>query len=253
VQFRQCSFSQLGAWGLRLFNGTQHALVSRCTFDDLSGGGICVGNVDDSFETRPRYQMAFITVEDNEVTNVGREYKGSPGIHSFCMRQSSISHNYIKGVPYTGEQDAPPAQLTKNASANWRKRPAWPLWAGLSYNWPAPQGPTFGPPHDGGAEIGYSRDNIVNGNDVSEYMSYMMDGGGIHTIGRSVNTSVSNNYFHDLASGGMCRVPSGHTGPCHSVQSQSSIYIDNWSAGFRINENVVVNTENTKMGWIFFQ
>jgi hypothetical protein len=115
VQFRQCSFSQLGAWGLRLFNGTQHALVSRCTFDDLSGGGICVGNVDDSFETRPRYQMAFITVEDNEVTNVGREYKGSPGIHSFCMRQSSISHNYIKGVPYTGEQDAPPAQLTKNA------------------------------------------------------------------------------------------------------------------------------------------
>ena len=61
------------------------------------------------------------------------------------------------------------------------------------------------------------------------YMNYMLDGGGIHTIGRSVNTSISQNYFHDVASGGTCG-----DGPCHSEVSQSSIYIDNFSAGFTI-------------------
>ena len=29
--------------------------------------------------------------------------------------------------------------------------------------------------------------------------------------------------------------------------------IDNWSAGFTIDDNVVVNTEHTVFGWIFFQ
>ena len=41
--------------------------------------------------------------------------------------------------------------------------------------------------------------------------------------------------------------------PCHSVKSQSSIYIDNWSAGYTIDSNVVANTSNTMFGWLFFQ
>ena len=221
VSFNNCSFERLGAWGLRLYNGTQRAEVRRCRFHDLSGGGICVGNVNDTPETRPERQMAGIVLADNTLTNLSAEYKGAPGIHSFCMRQSSIEHNLIREVGYTG----------------------------LSYNWPSPQGPTFGGASgDGNASVGYSADNLVVGNDVSRYMSYMMDGGGIHTIGKSLNTSVSRNYFHDLASGEQCG-----DAPCHSVRSQSSIYIDNWSAGFTIDDNVVVNTAHTVFGWIFFQ
>lgn len=51
-----------------------------------------------------------------------------------------------------------------------------------------------------------------------------------------------------LASGEQC----GDTA-CHSAKSQSSIYIDNFSAGFTINDNVIVNTANTLNGWLFFQ
>lgn len=221
VTFSGCTFTQLGAWGLRLANASQGIVVSRNIFEDLSGGGICVGNLNDTKETQPQYQMANISIEDNTLTDLGQEYKGSTGVHSFCMRGSSISHNRIRGVSYSG----------------------------LSYNWPNPQGPTFGPPHgDGNSSTGYSRDNVVSGNDVSEYMRYMKDGGGIHTIGRSTNTTVTRNYFHDVASGGLCG-----TNPCHSTVSQSSIYIDNWSAGYSITENVVVNTSNTLNGWLFFQ
>lgn len=108
------------------------------------------------------------------------------------MRQSSIEHNRIEEVSYTG----------------------------ISFNWPVPQGPTFGGPDGDGpaTSIGYSRDNAVVANDVSRYMSYMFDGGGIHTIGRSMNTTVSRNYFHDLASGEQCGEEL-----CHSKASQSSI------------------------------
>jgi hypothetical protein len=219
VSFTRCRFSRLGAWGLRLFNATQRATVSRCEFDDLSGGGISIGDTDDTTETNPDKQMAQIFIADNTITRVGVEYKGSTGVHSFCMRQSSIAHNLVKWVPYTG----------------------------LSFNWPTPQGPTF-PAAPNAPNVGYSRDNTVVGNDVSEYMSYMLDGGGIHTIGQSLNTTIYRNHFHDVASGTMCGAV-----PCHSTVSQSTIYIDNWSNGFTIDQNVVTDTAYLKMGWIFFQ
>ena len=60
----------------------------------------------------PVEQMADIIVADNVVIQVGQEFKGAPGIHSFCMRQSVIEHNLVRGVGYTG----------------------------ISYNWPFPQG-----------------------------------------------------------------------------------------------------------------
>ena len=77
----------------------------------LTGGCVRL-QVNDTAEADPERQMARVALADNTLTNVGREYKGSPGIHSFCMRQSSIEHNLIREVPYTG----------------------------ISYNWPSPQG-----------------------------------------------------------------------------------------------------------------
>ena len=86
-------------------------------------------------------QVARVTVADNQMRGMGREYKGAPaarrhhqptppaarahmfgpcqtaptsraqGVHSFCMRDSAIEHNAIDGVSYTG----------------------------ISYNWPHPQ------------------------------------------------------------------------------------------------------------------
>ena len=38
-----------------------------------------------------------------------------------------------------------------------------------------------------------------------------------------------------------------------SVLSQSTIYIDNWSAGYTIDDNAIVDTPHTSQGWIFFQ
>jgi hypothetical protein len=79
-------------------------------------------------------------------------------------------------------------------------------------------------------------------------MSYFSDGGAIHTIGRSPNSSISRNHFHDAASGEQCGAK-----PCHSVSALAAIYIDNESGGFSIDENVVVDTPHMYEGWMFFQ
>lgn len=92
LQFTDCSFEHLGAWGLRLSNGTQRASVSRCSFQDLSGGGICIGNVDDTNETRSGLQVAEVLIADNTLTGMGEEYKGAPGIHSYCEAIYWICH-----------------------------------------------------------------------------------------------------------------------------------------------------------------
>jgi hypothetical protein len=115
--------------------------------------------------------------------------------------------------------------------------------SGISYNWPNPQGPTLGPGSNS-STIGYSANNVVGFNDVSGFMSYMMDGGGIHTIGRSRNTTVVGNYFHDARA--------GQPG-FHSTEAQSIVYIDNWSCDFTINDTVISNCPFTLQGWAFFQ
>eukprot|EP01052_Picozoa_sp_SAG31_P034524 SAG31_NODE_4048_length_3637_cov_23.139062_1_plen_468_part_10 len=121
IRFVGCTFAKLGAWGLRLRNGTQGALVSRCNFSDLSGGAICVGDWHDMMNPSER-QMAEVIIEDNTMIGMGVEFGGAPAVHSYCMRQSSISHNHIQDVAY----------------------------AGISYNWPSPQGPTLGGQDDMG-------------------------------------------------------------------------------------------------------
>lgn len=54
-------------------------------------------------------------------------------------------------------------------------------------------------------------------------------------------------------------VPAHHTSgvlthPCSCTLTRPlHADIDNWSAGYTIDDNVVINTRNTKQGWLFFQ
>lgn len=212
-----CSLARLGQWGMRIFNASQNVTVSRCAFDDLSGGAVAVGNENDTAEVLPSRQTARIVVQDNTMTRIGREFRGAAALHSFCMRDSVWEHNAIHDVGYTG----------------------------LSFNWPSPQGPTLGARGTSNATaLGYSARNSVHANLVTGFMGYMVDGGGIHTIGRSWNSSISNNVFADIAAGSPGR---------HSPNAQSVIYVDNWSCELSILDNVLDNVNATIQGPWFFQ
>ena len=47
--------------------------------------------MDDTNETRSGLQMAEVLIADNTLTGMGEEYKGAPGIHSYCEAMYWIS------------------------------------------------------------------------------------------------------------------------------------------------------------------
>ncbi|EDQ88517.1 uncharacterized protein MONBRDRAFT_9042 [Monosiga brevicollis MX1] len=215
LNIEECSFLHLGSWAMAVGQAVKRIRISQNLFYDVSGGSLVLGALNGTHETDPQLQTAEIVVADNVIQNMSVEYKGAPGLHSFCLRDSIIEHNRIDTVGYSG----------------------------ISYNWPLRQGPTLGP-NATDPSLGFTRNNAIRNNDIARFMTYMMDGGGIHTIGRTVNTTLSGNYFHDMGAG----APGWH-----SVEAQSVIYIDNWSCGYAITNNVLEHCNATKQGYYFFQ
>jgi hypothetical protein len=206
VVFDGCTWTRLGAWALRIENASQDVEIKYSSFYDLSGGAVMLGSNGDNIAS-PQSQLARITVADNTMTHLSVEYSGAAAVHAMVVANSTLEHNLIRDVGYCG----------------------------ISWNWPAIQGPTFPYPSTNRA-LGYNMNNRVANNDVSYFMRDTEDGGGIHSVGLAGNTSYTGNYFHDMQRGAV-----------------SIIYIDNWAAGFTINDNVVDNCPNTAFGYYFFQ
>ena len=206
VVFDSCSFQRLGAWAMRIQNESQDVEVRHCTFSDLSGGAVMLGSPQENVAV-PAKQLSRITITDNTMTHLSVEYHGAAAVHSMVVSNSTLAHNLISDIGYCG----------------------------ISWNWPATQGPTFPYPPTN-PELGYNMNNVVANNDVSHFMRDTSDGGGIHSVGYGGNTLYEGNYFHDMLR------------PAVSI-----LYIDNWGAGFTLNDNVVDNCPNTAMGYYYFQ
>ena len=103
-----------------------YSQVLRSTFRDCAGGGLYLGNVNETHQTDAAQQMRGITVADNVIEHIGTEYQGSTALATFCTVDTIIEHNLIAHVPYTA----------------------------ISFNWPVPQ------------LSSYSYNNTIRNNDV---------------------------------------------------------------------------------------
>ena len=101
VTITGCDFRQTGAWGLGLTRGTSYSTVSRNRFSDTSGGGVYLGNVNETRSNSSMPRPTALSVTDNTVVNTGGEYQGSSGIHLFSAVDSTIAHNHLHHIPYT--------------------------------------------------------------------------------------------------------------------------------------------------------
>ena len=63
------------------------ALISRNSFDDLSGGALKIGNVNDTRAVSNQTSDfdARYTVEDNFLSNIGLEYRGAAAVFAGCV------------------------------------------------------------------------------------------------------------------------------------------------------------------------
>lgn len=150
IRFLDATFEHLGAAGLRFGNGTQDALVTGGLFRDISGSGLVVGDIDRP-EAEGADRVSGVEVSNNYLTDVGAEYQDAPAIVVGYAEDTSLVHNQIDDVPYSGISIG------------------WGGWAERL--------------HGRDPLANYSRRNRIAHNLVFDHMTTTVDGGGIYTNG----------------------------------------------------------------------
>jgi len=102
ISFLRNTFQHLGEAGLNFDTGSQKAVITGNVFEDLSGGGITLGDFDDALQTSPTLQNSGHVISNNYFSNTGAEYAGSAAILVFYASHTSIDHNEIADAPYSG-------------------------------------------------------------------------------------------------------------------------------------------------------
>ena len=169
VSFTGNAFVHLGGAGLGLGDGTQNALVKGNVVTDTSGNGIELGNVD-----MPRAAGASQTIgnviADNHVFNTPVEYRGGIGVDIGYAANTTLTHNQIDHLPYSG------------VSIGWG---GWPDKAGKP------------------GIANFSHGNVVSDNLVFTIVQALGDGAAIYSNGQTGSSfatgeHITGNVMHDL-------------------------------------------------------
>jgi hypothetical protein len=175
VFFERCAFTRLGGAGLDIERGSRDCRVVGCRFWDISGSAIQIGDVlkDDH---HPDYQR--LEVRDNAVRNClihdcCVDYKGGVGIFVGYMQRTTLAHNEIRDLPYSGI----------SVGWGWGEEDA----GGGAYT---VQGPFYTQPTA-------CRENRITNNHIHHVLRELHDGGGIYLLGNQPDTIIANNHIHD--------------------------------------------------------
>jgi hypothetical protein len=157
LRFERDTFEHLGGAGLGLGVGSQRTQAVGNVFTDISGSGLALGNTD-AMPGDEREILADNEVRNNYVHDVAAEYHGGPGIWIGYTKRSTIAHNVVAHLPYTG------------ISIGWG-------WFYLPEN--------------------VAEDNKVVDNLIFDHMRVMADGGGIYSNSVQRGERISGNVVHD--------------------------------------------------------
>jgi len=157
ISFVGDEFVHLGAAGLNLDNGSQGDTVEGCVFTDISGSGIELGSVNLP-EAAPDAQTLNNTIANNHLYDLGIEYHGAIGILVGYAAETTIAHNQLDDLPYTG---------ISMGWGGWPDKISRPSIANFSQN------------------------NVIEDNLIYDFVQTLSDGGGVYTLGLT-GTSMAN-------------------------------------------------------------
>jgi len=148
-----CVIAHLGGGGVELSSGCRDCLVEGNRISDAAANGVMVGgpNVEERVPKGNR-------VANNHVHACGREFYGAIGIWVGFAQRTSVSHNLVHDLPYSG----------------------------ISVGWEWNEQPT-----SCGA-------NVVESNHVYDVMNRLCDGGCIYTLGLQPDTVIRGNHLHGV-------------------------------------------------------
>jgi len=162
AMFVRCSFAHMGGSGLDIESGSQANHITGAKIFDISANGVQIGDVqaEDLSADDPRMVVNGNTIANSYIHSVGAEYTGAVGVFVGYTSRTTITHNEVTQLPYTG------------ISVGW----GW-----------GRENPTS------------SRSNIVRYNHIHRVMQQRADGGGIYTLGDMPATVISWNLVDDNA------------------------------------------------------
>ncbi|MBM4042402.1 MAG: right-handed parallel beta-helix repeat-containing protein, partial [Planctomycetes bacterium] len=178
IRFEGCTFTKLGTGALDIEVGSQDNAIIGCHFHDISGTAIQIGDVlkDDHHPDDPRKIVKGNSVTNCLIHDCGVEFKGSVGIFAGYTEATTIVHNEIRDLPYTGV----------SVGWGWGEEDA----GGGAYG----QKPFYDTPTT-------AKNNRIELNHIHHVMRELHDGGGIYTLSIQPGTVIRGNHIHDNCGG----------------------------------------------------
>merc|ERR1712127_110057 len=102
--FEDCNFSNIGsAYAVDFSGASKHCSVERCSFVDVSGMAVKLGNADATraLTTNPTDFDMHYTVTDSYMTDCAAEFREAPVITAFYVANTEIAYNTITNTPYS--------------------------------------------------------------------------------------------------------------------------------------------------------
>jgi len=148
----------IGGVGINLGKGTTNSEIVGNNLSDLMSNGIVLAS--EATKNPPAAeQVSGITIANNVIAKVGRQYTNGQGILASFVKDIMIEHNEIRDIGYSGVQ--------------------------------------IGQQSGGNIEVGMSN-NIVQYNHIHNVMKLHDDGGGIYTLARQQGTHIFENWVHNV-------------------------------------------------------
>lgn len=104
ITFHGNIFEHMGAVALDFDTGSQKNRIAGNLFEDVSSAAIQLGGVssDDHHPSYPEQVVLDNTIEDNLIRQTGRDYVDAAGILVGFSKNTTIRHNTIVDVPWSG-------------------------------------------------------------------------------------------------------------------------------------------------------
>lgn len=153
-QFVNCRVSHVGGTAISLQGNCEDNRLVGNEIDDVGGNGLMVGESSTSVKLPAKNNL----LANNHIHDCGLLFHGCVGIWLGITADTTVSHNEIHHLPYTG----------------------------VSVGWMWNTSPTP------------CQRNIIEYNHIHHVMQVLSDGGGIYTLGRQPGTVLRGNVIHDV-------------------------------------------------------
>ncbi|TFH24000.1 MAG: right-handed parallel beta-helix repeat-containing protein [Bacteroidia bacterium] len=163
--FVQCTIRNTGGSGIWIQKNCSGCEISQSHIHSISGNGVSIGEGQDRLAdgvpwwiSHPEEASTGNKVSQSLIERCGLQFHGAVGIWCGLVANTTIEHNEIRDLPYTG------------VSVGW-------MWT---------------------ADPTPCRENTLNANHIHHIMTILSDGGGIYSLGLQPGSRITNNLIHDV-------------------------------------------------------